>query len=265
MILKDKIAVIYGAGGSLGSAVSLAMAREGAKVYLTGHRMESLERTADLIAKAGRKAVVDKVDAFDPTQIEDHLHKIVEAEGKVNISFNLVGIDVIQNRPLIDLEEKEVVDPLTQTIRTAFLTSRAAGMQMKKQGYGVILFLTATPGGIGYPYTGGFALACSAKETLSRNLAIELGVDGVRVVTIRSGGSPDSAVFSDAFQKMPEVMLPILQQMERDTMLKRLPLMEDIAQTAVFLASDAAHSITGTTIDVTAGTTGGLNYKMQKG
>ncbi len=263
MKLHEKIAVVYGAGGSLGSAVSLAMAKERAKVYLAGHRLESLERTNAAIAKAGGKSITDRVNAFEETQIQAHLEKIIQQEGRVDISFNLVGIDVIQNKPLIELDEKEMVEPVTRTLQTAFLTSKAAGIQMKKQGSGVILFLTATPGGIGYPYTGGFALACSAMETLSRNLASELGVFGVRVLTIRSGGSPDSTVFSEALQKMPEVVSPVLRQMEGDSMLKRLPLMEDIAQTAVFLASEGARSITGTTIDVTAGTTGGLNYKVQ--
>ncbi len=135
---------------------------------------------------------------------------------------------------------------------------------MIRQRAGVILSLTATPGGIGYPYTGGFAPACAAIESFSRNLAAELGVYGIRVVNIRSGGSPDSRVFSDALRQQPEEMSRILNTMENDTMLKQLPLMKDIANTAVFLASDLAGMITGTTIDVTAGTTAGFNYKVSR-
>jgi NAD(P)-dependent dehydrogenase (short-subunit alcohol dehydrogenase family) len=133
---------------------------------------------------------------------------------------------------------------------------------MKQQHSGVILFLTATPGGIGYPYTGGFAAACCAVESFSKNLASELGLYGIRVVSIRSGGSPDSKVFKDVIEKNPEVMKTILQKMEADTMLKKLPLMADIANAAVFLASDMAGKITGVTIDVTCGTTAALNYRV---
>lgn len=136
---------------------------------------------------------------------------------------------------------------------------------MLKQRSGVILSVTATPGGIGYPYTAGFAPACAAIEGFSRNLAAELGTYGVRVVNIRSGGSPDSQVFKQAIQCNPKNMEVVLRGMENDTMLKRLPLMEEIANTALFLASDLAKSITGVTVDVTAGTTAGLNYRVESG
>ncbi len=146
-------------------------------------------------------------------------------------------------------------------MRTRFLTAVAAGKVMMRQGSGVILSLTATPGGIGYPYTGGFAPACSAMESFSSNLASELGIYGIRVVNIRSGGSPDSGVFKNAIDKYPDVMDGVLRQMKEDTMLKQLPLMSDIANAAVFLSSDMAGKITGVTLDVTCGTTAGLNYR----
>src|SRR6185312_4190160 len=172
------------------------------------------------------------------------------------------GIDVIQNIPLVDISTNDFVNPITKTMQTRFVTAKAAAKTMMKQKSGVILTLTATPGGIGYPYTGGFAAACSAVETLSRNLAIELGVYGIRVVNIRSGGSPDSSVFKNAIDTRPEVMAPILKQMEADTALKKLPLMADIANLAVFLSSDLAEKITAVTVDVTSGTTAGFNYRI---
>jgi NAD(P)-dependent dehydrogenase (short-subunit alcohol dehydrogenase family) len=148
-------------------------------------------------------------------------------------------------------------------MQTRFLTATAAAQLMMRQGSGIILFLTATPGGIGYPFTGGFAAACCAVESLSRNLASELGVYGIRVVNIRSGGSPDSKVFKEAIESDPASMEPVIRMMEEDTMLKKLPLMADIANAAVFLVSDMASKITGVTIDVTSGTTAGLNYRVR--
>jgi NAD(P)-dependent dehydrogenase (short-subunit alcohol dehydrogenase family) len=260
MLLQNKNAVIYGAGGSLGGAVAKALAAEGAKVYLTGRRLPSVQQTADAIVAAGGVAEVDVVDAFDAAAIQQHIDKVKQ----VDISFNAAGIDVKQDVPLIDLTAEEFVDPITQTMRTQFLTATAAGRVMKQQGSGVILSLTATPGGIGYPYTGGFAASCCAVESFMCNLAIELGMYGVRVVNMRSGGSPDSNIFKNAMEALPDVMVPVLRQMEKDTMLKRLPLMADIANTAVFLASDRAGMITGITIDVTGGTTAGLNYRVNK-
>lgn len=263
MILQNKNAVIYGAGGSLGGAVARAFAQAGARVWLTGRRMASLQKVADEIRGAGGTAEVDVVDGYDEAGVAGHLEKISRA-GTVDISFNAVDIPVIQNVPLIEIATEEIVRPVEQTVRTRIITAKAAAMLMKKQGSGVILFLTATPGGIGYPYTGGFAPANAAIESLSRNLASELGVYGIRVVTIRSGGSPDSAVFKQAIEQFPAVMEGVLKGMEEDTMLKKLPPMTDIAQAAVFLASDMAASITGGTVDVTGGTTGGLNYRVKK-
>lgn len=262
MILQNKNAIIYGAGGSLGSEVAKAFANAGARVFLTGHNRGSVQKVADEIIGSGGKAEVDEVDAMDERAINDHIKKVVQTGGTVDISFNAVGIEVIQNIPLVELATDDFVNPITLTTRTRFLTAKAAGKIMMKQGSGVILSLTATPGGIGYPFTGGFAAACGAVENFSRNLASELGVYGVRVVNVRSGGSPDSAVFKKAIDSDPKGMEIILRKMEDDTMLKKLPLMADIANVAVFLASDQAGKITGVTIDVTCGTTAGLNYRV---
>ncbi|MEJ7681018.1 MAG: SDR family oxidoreductase [Segetibacter sp.] len=126
----------------------------------------------------------------------------------------------------------------------------------------MILSLTATPGGISYPFTGGFAPACCALESFSKNLASELGVYGIRVVNI----GPESSLIQRYLKKRSPKILkgcgPIIRKMEEDTMLKKLPLMADIANAAVFLASDMAGKITGVTIDVTCGTTAGLNYRV---
>lgn len=263
MILQHKNAVIYGAGGSLGGAVAMALAAAGARVFLTGHRKESVEKVASQVIAAGGRAEVDVVDGFNEQAITGHLEKLVQKSGSIDISFNAVGVDVVQNVPLIALSEHDFVQPITQTMQTRFLTAKAAGNIMMRQGSGVILFLTATPGGIGYPYTSGFAPACAAIEAFSKNLASELGVYGVRVVTIRSGGSPDSRIFREAIEAEPEAMHAILDKMRQDTMLKKLPLMEDIANAAVFLSSAHANAVTGITLDLTCGTTAALNYKIE--
>ncbi|MEO6546720.1 MAG: SDR family oxidoreductase [Ferruginibacter sp.] len=261
-LLKNKNAVIYGAGGSLGGAVAKALAAAGAKVFLTGRNHSSVAAVAEEIIKAGGDAAVDEVDALNEKEITKHIEKMVQEVGTVDISFNAIGVDVVMNIPLVDLSLDDFVKPITTTMQTRFLTAKAAAKVMVKQGSGVIVTLTATPGGIGYPYNGDFATACSAVENFSMNLAIELGVYGIRVVNIRSGGSPDSKVFQNAMDVDPQGMTSVLKQMEADTILKKLPLMADIANLAVFLSSDMAGKITGVTVDVTSGTTAGLNYRV---
>jgi NAD(P)-dependent dehydrogenase (short-subunit alcohol dehydrogenase family) len=261
-MLQNKNAIVYGAGGSLGSEVAKALAVSGAKVFLTGRTTSSLQKVANDIITSGGSAALDLVDACNEKAVNSHLEKVVQQAGTVDISFNATGTNVVQNIPLTNMTADDFIQPLTLMMQTRFLTAIAAGKVMMKQGSGVILSLTATPGGIGYPYTGGFAPACSAIETFSRNLASELGVYGVRVVNIRSAGSPDSRVFKEAIDHDPRGMESVLQKMKADTMLKKLPLMSDIANVAVFLCSNMAACITGVTVDVTCGTTAALNYRV---
>jgi 3-oxoacyl-[acyl-carrier protein] reductase len=265
MMLQNKNAILYGAGGSIGSMVAKALAAAGATVFLTGRNHGPVLKVADDIIASGGKAEAAQVDAMDEKAVSGHINKVVHKAGTIDISFNAIGLEVVQNMPLIDMGVEDFVRPVTIAMRSHFLTATAAAKVMMKQGSGVILSLTATPGGIGYPLTAGFAPACCAMECLSRNLAAELGIYGIRVVNIRSGGSPDSKVFKDAIESNPDEMVVVLEKMENDTMLKKLPLMADIANVAVFLASDMAGKITGVTVDVTCGTTAALNYRMAPG
>lgn len=262
MTLDNKNAVIYGAGGSIGSITAKAFAQAGAKVFLTGRNLSSVQNVADQIIASGGKAEAAQVDALDEASVNGHLSSILKKARTIDISFNCIGLEVVQNLPLIEMSVEDFVRPSQIAMRSHFLTATAAAKAMKEQGGGVILSLTATPGGIGYPYTAGFAPACSAMETFYQNLASEVGIYNVRAVNMRSGGSPDSAVFKRAIDSMPDVMEGILRKMKADTMLKALPLMADIANLAVFLVSDLAAKITGVTVDVTCGTTTALNHRV---
>ncbi len=262
MLLKNKIAIIYGAGGSIGGAVARAFAREGAKVFVTGRSTESLDKVGDEIVASGGNAVAGIVNAMDQNEVKDHLDKVVQEAGHVDISFNAIGIEDKQGIALVDMSLNDFIRPVSMAMQTQFITATTAAKAMMKQGSGVILSLTATPGGLGYAMVGGFGPACAAMESFSRDLAAEVGVHGVRVVNIRSAGSPDSRPFKEAIANDPEKAGSFIKKMEEDTMLKELPMIADIANVAVFLASDMAAKITGVTIDATVGTTTALNYKM---
>lgn len=260
-MLENKNAIIYGAGGSLGGAVAKALAREGARLFLTGRNISSVQKLAEEITASGGVAEAAEVDALDENAINRHVDAVIQKAGALDISFNAIGLQDTQNIPLVKMKVADFTRPISIAMQTQFLTATAAGRAMMKSGSGVILSLTATPGGIGYPNVGGFGPACCAMESFSRDLASELGPYGIRVVNIRSAGSPDSRVFKEAIEQGGQQVLEILESMKADTMLKSLPLMEDIANTSVFLASSMAGKITGVTVDVTCGTTNGLNYK----
>jgi 3-oxoacyl-[acyl-carrier protein] reductase len=264
MLLQNKNAIIYGAAGSLGSTVAHTLAQAGAKIFLTGRTADRLQKVADEIIAVGGKAEIAIVDALNEKSIQAYLDKLSNDGTTIDISFCAIDFQSVQDIPLVDMKADDYMRPITIALQSQFLTSTAAARKMMKQQSGVILSLTATPGGIGYPYTGGFSSACVAMETFVTNLASEVGAYNVRVVNIRSAGSPDSQVFKQAIDAVPQEMEHVLQSMKNDTMLKKLPMMNDIAQVAVFLSSELANMITGVTVDVTGGTTVGLNYRAPK-
>lgn len=264
MLLQNKTAIIYGASPSLGGAIARSFAAAGANVFVTHKRLEVAQKVANEINTLGGFAEAAEVDALEAEAIVKHLTAVKLKTGHIDIIFNLIGWNDTQDIPLTEMDLSDFERPVHIALRTQFLTATAAGRIMMEQGSGIILSLTATPGGIGYANVGGFGPACCAVESFSRNLAAELGPHGVRAVNIRSAGSPDSRPFKEALKNPGEEVSNFFQKMKDDTMLKQLPMMEDISNTAVFLASDLAGKITGVTIDVTAGTTTALNYKVTK-
>src|SRR5262245_30594394 len=91
-MLKDKIAVIYGAGGAIGGAVARAFAREGARLFLTGRHRASVEAVAEEIVSAGGSAEAAEVDTLDEQAVDRHLQSVINKAGRIDISFNAVGI-----------------------------------------------------------------------------------------------------------------------------------------------------------------------------
>jgi 3-oxoacyl-[acyl-carrier protein] reductase len=164
MMLKNKNAIIYGAGGSLGCAVARAFAKEGSKVFATDHRFELVKKLAEEIINSGGKAEAAEVDALNEKQVNDYINKL-ENIGTIDISFNAISLKDTQGIPLTDMLLEDFLRPVTIAMETQFITSTAAARVMIKKGSGVILSLTATPGGIGYANVGGFGPACCAIET----------------------------------------------------------------------------------------------------
>lgn len=257
LLLKGKSAVIYGAGGGVGRAVAAAFAREGATVFLAGRTISTLEAVAQEISKAGGIAEVAGVDALVPTSIEEHLRRMVAKTGKLDISFNLISADVGMGSLLTELSEDQFMSFAFTVVRSNFLTATAAARQMEKQRSGVILGLTASNARIPKPNTGGFSIGGAAIEALCRQLALEAGPRGVRVVCLRTGGTPDNPILQAVFAELARVNGTTREAVEKsfaeEAALKRLPLLHEVANAAVLLASDYASAITATATDATCG------------
>jgi NAD(P)-dependent dehydrogenase (short-subunit alcohol dehydrogenase family) len=146
--------------------------------------------------------------------------------------------------------------PIENAMRTHFITATAAASHMAGRG-GVILALTAQVARKPYVASGGFGVACAAIEGLWRQLAIELGPGGIRLVTLRSSGSPDTPGVATAVAEHARAAGVTLEAFEtriaEKTMLKRMPRMAEIANAAVLAASDHASSMTAAVLNCTCG------------
>jgi NAD(P)-dependent dehydrogenase (short-subunit alcohol dehydrogenase family) len=254
MMLGGKVAVVYGAGGSVGGAVAKAMAAEGATVVLAGRTRASLEKVAAMI---GAAAHVAPVDALERTAVDAHADALVAKHGRLDISFNCIGLGDVQGEPLATMAEGRFLMPVEIALRTQLYTATAAARHMERRQNGVIVMITANAATHPHPNQGGFGIACAAMEALIRQLAVELGPSGIRVVGLRSAGSPDAAGVSEAFDLHARLDGISREEFDRrageGAALRRLPLLADVAGAAVLLASDRARAMTGAIANVTCG------------
>jgi 3-oxoacyl-[acyl-carrier protein] reductase len=261
MLLQDKNAIIYGGGGAIGGAVARAFAREGATVYLAGRTAAKLEGVAGEIAAAGGRAETAELDALDEKAVDEHADAVAANAGGIDVALNAVGITHDQGTPFAELSLADYTLPISAYTRTNFLTAKAVARHMTKRGSGVILTLS-TPGsrmtGSGFL---GYGVTYAAVEAFSRILSGELGPSGVRVVCLRPHAIPEAlplshtrevfAGFAERAGTSLETMLA--EQLQPGTLLGRLPRLAEVAEAAVFFASDRAGATTGAIVNLTSG------------
>lgn len=242
--LKDKRAIIYGAAGAIGSAVSRSFAQEGAHVFLAGRTLDHLEEVAIQIRSFGGSAEVASVDAMDEDAVAAHAEDVAARAGSIDIVFNAISYRVVQNLPLVQMSVDDFMAPVLGAARTHFITSTVAARQMTKQRSGVIILLSASSALEWRHEMGGFSLACAGIEALGRSLAGEVGRYGVRVVGMRSNFTPET---------VPGITEDDYQLNVSHALLGRLPRLSELAGTAVYLASDAAGAMTGAFVNLSCG------------
>jgi 3-oxoacyl-[acyl-carrier protein] reductase len=250
VLLENRNAVIYGGGGSIGGAVARAFAREGARVFLAGRTPARLEAVAEEIRSAGGTVEAAQVDALDERAVDQHADAVAADAGSIDISFNLIAHPYTHGIALAEMAVDDFLAPVQTAVRTTFLTARAAARHMIPRRSGVILAFGG-PGDRSGPmrdyYLGGTQVAFDAIETIRRQLATELGPHGIRVVTLASGGVPES--LPEGIEGRRE----IVEMIEGQTLLGRAATLEDVGNAAAFAASDWARSMTAAIINVSCG------------
>lgn len=248
VLLEGKSAVIYGGGGAIGGAVARAFAREGARVFLAGRTRERLEAVAASIEEVGGEAEVAVVDALDERAVDEHAERVAREAGGIDVSFNLITHPSVHGTPMVEMDLEDYAVSVTTAVRTTFLTARAAARHMVRRGSGVILFF----GGSGDPmrdyYIGGTQAAFDALESMRRQLGVELGPHGIRTVTLKTGGVPET--IPEGVEGREEI---VGRHIVGPTVLGRAATLEDVGSVAAFVASDQARTMTAATVNISCG------------
>ncbi len=259
-ILQGKHAIIFGAGGSIGSAVAREFAAEGAEVFLSGRTKSNVENVTKQIASSGGRAHTAVIDALDDVAVNEYIDDVAEQVGRIDIVLNATGPlagEYGNTKGVVDLKTEEFMTPLTTIVKSQFITARAASRQMVKQHSGVIIFITGSPARGHVPGATAIGAAFGAIENLTENLAIEVGPHGVRVVCLRTLANTDSRTIQQTMEFLASRMNitkdQAIAQIANSNFLKRPASVSDTARAAVLLAADNAQMLTGTVVNATAG------------
>jgi NAD(P)-dependent dehydrogenase (short-subunit alcohol dehydrogenase family) len=260
MMLKDKVAVIYGAGGAIGGAVARGFAAEGARLFLTGRHRAPVEAVAKDIVSAGGRAEVAEVDVLDEKAVDRYLRYLVGQADRIDVSFDAIGIpgSQILGVPATDLDAEAFSLPIATYTTSYFVTARLAARHMIPNQTGVIMTVTAFPARKGTPLNGGYGAAMAAKEALTRDLSAEFAPHGIRVLALRPNGMAETSTMRELFEIRARASGMTWEQFEgflaSTTHPRRVMTLEEMANVAAFMASDKASGMTGTTVNLTMGT-----------
>lgn len=261
-LLENKNALVYGGGGAIGGATARVFAREGARVFIAGRTRSRLDAVARDIVAAGGMVDTAVLDVFDPRAVDEHADAVAATAGGIDVVLNAVSVMHDQGTQLGDLSVEEFMRPIDGFLRSLFITSRAAARHMGHGRPGVILNLSEPGARLAVGGILGHGVSAAGKEAFSRILAAELGPRGIRVVTIRPHAVADAPAMgsytTDLFQQLAAEAGRSVQAFLDDglapgTFLTRLPTLAEVAETAAFLASDRAGTVTGTVVNLTGG------------
>jgi NAD(P)-dependent dehydrogenase (short-subunit alcohol dehydrogenase family) len=257
VLLEDKNAVVYGAGGTVGRAVALAFAREGARVFLAGRSPAALKAVAEEITAAGGSAQTAEVDALDEASVDAHADAVTREADGLDVSFNAISHGDVHGVSLLDMPYDDFSRPITVATRSLFLTARTAARHMIPRGSGVIMAITASTSHQTLPEVGGTAVTFDAIESQCQQWATELGRHGVRVLWLRTTGMPEALADVTKFPAYgtgaPMAREELIEWNAAKTMLKRLTTLEEVGSAAAFAASDRASAMTGCAVNLTCG------------
>ena len=242
--MEGKIAVVTGASRGIGKAIAVKLASKGATVVINynGSR-ERAEEVKNEVESAGGKAVIIQCNVADFDACKEFIETVIKEQGRIDILVNNAGIT--KDGLIMKMKEEDFDSVLNVNLKGTFNTIRHSARQMLKQRSGKIINISSVSGILGNVGQANYAASKAGVIGLTKTMARELGSRGITVNAIAPG-------FVDT--EMTEVLSEEIRENAcKQIILGRFGKPEDIANTAVFLASDKADYITGQVISVDGG------------
>lgn len=246
--LTGKVALVTGAKQGMGKSHALTLAGQGAKVVVTDINCAECEDVVALITDAGGDALAFELDVTNKAQVDEVFDAVVKEWGRVDIVVNNAGI--YQSKPVLDISEEEWRRMIEIDLTGAFWVAQRGATEMAKNNWGRIINIASiSSGGVGVGVSGSvhYTAAKGGIIGMTEAMAVDLADKGILVNAVAPGGV-DTPMANPEGKPREELttMLPTVP-------LKRIGAPEEVSAAVVFLASDEASYITGTTLYVDGG------------
>ena len=245
MRLKDKTAIVTGAGSGFGKGIAMRFAKEGARVGVIDINAEAAREVASQI---GNSAFAMEADVSIDRDVSRMVQEALDRLGQLDILVNNAGT-THRNQPMTEVTEEEYERIFAVNVKSVYLSARHVVPVMKKQGFGVILNVASTAGVRPRPGLVWYNTSKGAMMTATKAMAIELAGEKIRVNAINPVAGETGMLHLFMGEDTPEKRAQFISSIP----LGRLSLPEDMANAALFLCSDEAEMITGLCMEVDGG------------
>ena len=249
MRVKDKVALVTGAGAGIGKASALLLAKEGAKVGVADFDAAAAEETTEMIRKAGGEAISVRGDVSVEPDCAGMVEAVLARWGRLDILCNIAG--VVLGGILDKTTDREWNTSMDVNLRSIYLCSKHAIPLMKRSGGGAIVNMASVAGLMGVKNRAAYSASKGGVIALTKSMAIDYVEDGIRVNSI-CPGTVDSPSLQKRLEALPDPVAARRDFTSRQPM-KRFGQPEEIAYAVLFLSSDESSFITGTEIIVDGG------------